>query len=160
MKTKLSIVFALLGCASLGMGGKPPVAVRFFVEANAQDTDRFASPIKLQNPPREAYIEKVPSISERMIKAIYPFQAANGTWGCAFKLDEGGRLNLEAASATRRGNSMVAFVGTKTGTHQVVDMLIDKPIHDGVITIPYGLTEIEIAALSKEFPVLGQKKKK
>ena len=160
MKRKLSVLCALLGFALLGMGGKPPVIIRFFVEANAQDTERFASPIKLQNPPREAFIEKVPTISERMVKAIYPFQAPNGTWGCAFKLDEGGRIDLEAASAERRGSSMVAFLGTKTGTHQVVDMLIDKPIHDGVISIPYGLTELEIAALSKEYPVLGPKKPK
>jgi len=160
MKIKLPVLFTLLGFALLGMGGKPPVAIRFFVEANAQDTDRFATPIKLQNPPREAYIEKVPAISERMVKAVYPFQAANGSWGCSFKLDESGRLSLEVASGERRGSSMVAFLGTKTGTHQVVDMLIDKPIHDGVISIPYGLTDIEITALSKEFPVLGPKKKK
>jgi hypothetical protein len=150
----------VLGLALCGMGGKPPVVIRFFVEANAQDTDRFATPIKLQNPPREAFIEKVPTISERMIKAIYPFQAANGTWGCAFQLDESGRLSLELASGERRGTSMIAFVGTKTGTHQVVDMLIDKPIKDGVISIPYGLTELEVAALSKEYPVLGAKKKR
>jgi len=159
MKTGLSLFCAVFGLALLGMGDKPPVTVRFFLEANAHDTDRFAEPIKLLNPPRETYIEKVPTISERMVKAIYPFQAANGTWGCAFKLDESGRISLETVSTERRGTAMVAFIGTKTGTHQVVDLLIDKPIRDAVISIPYGLTELEIAALAKEFPVLGQKKK-
>jgi hypothetical protein len=160
MKIKLSLLFAVLGLALLGMGDKPTIIVRFFVEANAQDTEKFATPIKLLNPPRETYIEKTPTISERMVKAIYPFQAPYGSWGCSFQLDESGRIDLEVASTSRRGSSMIAFVGTKTGTHQVVDMLIDKPIRDGVITIPYGLTELEIAALTKEFPVIGQKKKR
>ena len=160
MKTILPILFAVIGLALLGMGGKPPVIVRFFVEANEQDTEKFATPIKLQNPPREAYIEKTPTISERMVKAIYPFQAANGTWGCSFQLDHSGRISLNVASTTQRGRSIVAFVGTKAGTHQVIDLLIDKVINDGVITIPYGMTELEIAALTKEYPVLGAKKKK
>jgi hypothetical protein len=160
MRSKFGVVFALLGLAFLGMGDKPDVTVRFFVEANSQDTDHFATPATLKNPPRDAFIEKTPLVSERMVKAIYPFQAADGTWGCSFKLDESGRISLEVVSTTHRGRSIVAFLSTKKGTHQVVDMLVDKPIGDGVITIPYGLTEMEIALLTKEFHVLGQEKKK
>ena len=160
MKTEICLLCALLGLAALGMGGKPPVAIRFFVEANAQDTEHFSNPIHLLNPPRDAYIENVPEISERMIKGIYPFKAANGTWGCSFKLDESGRLSLEMLSTSRRGSSIVAMLSTKAHTRTVIDMLIDKQITDGVISIPYGLTELEIAVLTREFPVLGEKKKK
>ena len=160
MKIRIYLLCALLGVASLGMGDKLPVTIRFYAEANAQDTDKFASPIHLENPPRDAYIERIPVIHERMIKAIYPFKAPNGTWGCAFKLDHAGRIGLEMLSSSRRGTSLVAMLSTKAHSRILIDMLIDKPISDGIISIPYGFTELEIGVLSKEFPVIGQKKKK
>ncbi len=160
MKPSLCIFLVGLVPFVLGMARKTEISVRFFAEANAQDTDKFATPIALKNPPRAAYIEKISTINEKMIKAVYPFQAKDGTWGCAFRLNESGKLNLEVVSTERRGSSMVVFVGTKTGTHQVIDVLVDKPIRDGIVSIPSGLTEIEIAALTKEFPVIGQQKQK
>jgi hypothetical protein len=160
MKMKTPLLCVLLGLFALGMGSKPPVAIRFYVEANRQDTETFASPVHFENPPRDGFIEKIPVINERMIRAIYPFQAANGTWGCSFKLDEDGRISLDAFSASRRGSSVVAMLSTQKHTRKVIDMMIDKEISDGVITIPYGLTELEVAVLSQEFPVLGQSKKK
>lgn len=152
----LAVVLAL---ACLAMARKPSVTVRFFAEANARDGASFSSPIKLHFPEREAHIEKMPAINERNIRAMYPFQAADGSWGASFKLDEKGRIDLEVVSTERRGSSMVVFVGTKNGVHQVIDMLIDKPVRDGIITIPRGMTEMEIGALTKEFPQMGQKKK-
>lgn len=160
MKTKIYLLCSLLALLCLGMGDKPQVAVRFHVQANAQDTERFASPLHLENPSRDIFIEKIPSINERMFKAIYPFQATNGTWGCSFKLDEGGRIALSVLSTEKRGQTVVAMLSTKAHSRLIIAMLIDKPINDGVITIPYGLTELEIAVLSKEFPVLGQSKDK
>jgi hypothetical protein len=156
---RLSLL-ALLACLSLGMASKPLITVRFYAEAKRQDTDRFARPITFKNPPREGYIESVPSIHERHIKALFPFPAADGSMGCSFLLDNSGRLNLEVVSTERRGTSLVAFVGTKNGVHQVLELLIDKPILDGIITIPRGLTDLEIEALKKAWPVIGEKKKK
>jgi hypothetical protein len=153
------ILLLVLAAGSLAMARKAPVTVRFFAEANRMDTNSFASPIQLHFPEREAYIEKIPSINEGMIEAIYPFQAADGSWGAAFKLDHKGRIDLELLSTERRGTSLVVFVGTKTGTHRVIDMIIDKPVRDGIITIPRGLTEMEIGSLTKEFPAWGGKKK-
>ena len=160
MKSIFRLSPALLALTFLGMAAKKPVTVRFFVEANAQDTEKFAVPIMLRNPPRQAFIEKFPTIHERLIQAIYPFQAVDGSWGCAFKLNDSGRLDLEVLSTAMRGKSIVAFIGTKAGSHQAVDMQIDKPVHDGIISIPYGLTELEVAALTHEFPIIGQAKKR
>ncbi len=142
------------------MGNKPVITVRFYAEANKQDTERFARPISFHHPPREAYVENVPSIHERHIKAVYPFQAKDDSWGCAFALDNSGRLNLEVLSTERRGSTLVAFIGTKAGVHQATELLIDKPILDGIISIPSGLTELEVAAITKSWPVIGQKKKR
>lgn len=130
---------------------KPTITVRFHAEANRLDGERFSTPVQLKYPPRQTFIQRVPVVSERQIKAIYPFQAEDGTWGCSFLLDNSGRLGLEVVSTERRGSSLVAFVSTKTGTHQVIDMQIDKVITDGIISIQHGLTELEVAALRKGF---------
>lgn len=160
MQTVLRLLAVVLALASAGMARKPSVSVRFYAEANALDGEAFAKPITLRFPERQAYVEKVPSINEHHIKGMYPpFLAADGSWGAAFQLDNKGRIDLEVVSTERRGKSMVVFVVTKLGAHQVIDMLIDKPIRDGIITIPRGLTELEIAALSKEYKLIGQKRK-
>ncbi|MCE9610439.1 MAG: hypothetical protein K8R23_09625 [Chthoniobacter sp.] len=154
MKLLLRLLPALLALACLGMARKQVITVRFYAEANARDGEPFSKPVKFQNPPREAFIERVPSINERSIKSMYPFPAADGTWGAAFLLDNKGRIDLEVLSTEKRGSSLVVFVVTKTGVHQVIDMLIDKPVRDGIISIPRGLTELEIQTLSKEYPVM------
>lgn len=160
MNMKTYLLCVLLGLVTLGMGSKPPVAIRFYQQANSQDTDHFASPIHLDNPPRDIFIEKIPVINERMIRAIYPFQAANGTWGCSFKLDEDGRIGLDAFSGAARGSTVVATLSTKQHSRVVANMIVDKQISDGIISIPNGLTALEIAVLTKEFPVIGQNKNK
>lgn len=147
-----------LGLAALLLltagGKKPDLSVRFHAEARQQDTERFAIPIDMKYPPRKAFIEKVPIVSERNIRGIYPFEARDGSWGCLFALDEGGTMSLSLTTQDRRGSSLVAFVGTKKGSHQVIDMLIDKPVSDGMITIQQGLTEGEIEMLRKQFKPL------
>ncbi|SRR5581483_1652293 len=132
------------------------VTVHFHLEANAQDTSTFAIPATLHYPPRQAYVEKIPSFTERDIAAIYPFPADDGTMGCAFKFDEHGRFDLEMLSTEHRGHSLVAIVNGR----QVIDMQIDKRVSDGIITIPRGLLPQDIAMLEKKFRVLGSKKKR
>ena len=154
------LLIALLGFCLLGAAKKPAVAVRFHVEANARDGDVFAMPVKFRNPPRDGHVERVPSISERDVQAIYPTNAGDGTFGCAFVLNAHGRNALQTISTQKRGASLVVFVSTKTGTHQVVELIIDKPINDGVIFVPKGLTLLEIEALQKQVPTKGQKKRK
>ncbi len=151
-----------LALGSLGFAKKPNITVRFHIEANERDGQPFAMPVKFHNPPRDGFMTQIPSISERNIEAIFPFAAPDGTIGCAFKLDNFGRTALEEMSLSNRGASVVAFVGTKNGTHQVIDMVVDKVIRDGIISIPSGLTQLEIMAMEKEFKVMGQvgKKKK
>jgi hypothetical protein len=135
---------------------RPAIGVRFYVEANPQDGGAFISKIKLHNPPREAAISTLPIISEKQIESIYLFQTADTTWGAAFELDVQGRIRLQTSSMESRGLSMVAMVATKRGTHHVTDMLIDRPITDGIITIMRGLSDGEAIALRKKFKPMGQ----
>jgi len=139
---------------------KPAIAVRFHVETNARDGEVFAMPVKFQNPPRDGYVERVPSLSERDVRAIFPTNAGDGTLGCAFIFNAHGRTGLQTFSTERRGSSLAIFISTKSGTHQVIDLTIDKPITDGIIYVPRGLTQLEIGALQKQFPTAGQQQKR
>ena len=138
-----------------GAKKQPPLTVRFHVEGNAQDTDVFATPVTLQNPPRQAFVQKIPAISERDIQSIFPFEAGDGSLGCAFKLDDHGRIALDTLSVEKRSTSLVAVLNGR----QVVDMIIDKRVSDGIISIPRGLTSLEINMLQKKYPILGAAKK-
>ena len=159
MRIALPIILAFTaGCA--GFAKKPNITVRFHVEANEREGQPFAMPVTFHNPERKGAAAQIPAISERNIESIFPFLAPDSTSGCAFKLDNFGRTALEEMSLSNRGASVVVFIGTKTGTHQVIDMVIDKVIRDGIISIPRGLTDMEIAALEKEFKIMGQVGKK
>lgn len=152
----LRLLFPAVAVCFLAFGEKPPtVTVRFFAEANSRDGRSFATPFQAKNPPREIYLQKVPTIHERQIDGIFPFRADDGTWGCAFKLDNDGRINLEVTSTDHRGSAFVGFIGTARGSHPAVEMIIDKTVRDGVITIPRGLTDMEMAALGRQFKRIG-----
>ncbi len=160
MKLTARLALCALAALSLGMSSKPKVTVRFHAETNRNDTSSFAVPVKLKYGQRDASIARIPEFSERNIKAIFPWKTADGTWGCAFKLNDSGRIRLETMSSTNHGSAMVLFIGTKAGMHQVIDMVIDRTVSDGIISIPNGLTDIEVLVLKNQFPVLGESKEK
>ncbi len=152
----LRLLLPVLAICFLGFGQKRTgVTVRFFAEANSRDGSSFATPYKATNPPRDIYLQKVPAIHEGQINGIFPFRASDGSWGCAFRLDHDGRINLEVVSTDSRGNALVGFIGTPRGTHPVVEMIIDKTVRDGIIQIPRGLTDMEMAVLGKQFKAFG-----
>lgn len=126
---------------------RPEVTVRFYAEANSRDSESFSTPLQLQNPPRQIFVQKIPAVSERDIEAIYPYRASDGTLGCAFKLDIGGTAKLDSVSVEKRGTSLIAVMNGR----QVLDMLIDRRVSDGIITISHGLTEDETKMLMKKF---------
>ena len=142
------------------MSQKPPITVRFHSEVNPNDGDSFSTPVNLIYQRKQVYLSRVPDFSEKQIAKILPFPAKDGTWGCVFKLTPQGRIRLETMSGEIRGSALVVFVATKSGQHQVADMIIDRPVTDGIITIPRGLTALEIAALKKQFKILGEPEKK
>ena len=93
------------------MSSKPKVSVRFYTETNAQIGSTFAMPARLENMQRDAHLNRVPEFSELQITAIFPFPATDGTWGCAFRLSEQGRIRLETLSTESRGTALVVIIG-------------------------------------------------
>jgi hypothetical protein len=153
-------LLAVAACSALGMAEKPQLSVRFFEEASPHDSDHFSRIIQFHHPPHQGYVTSIPSVHEGQIKAVYPFHADDNTWGCTFFLDHNGQTALDIVSTSRRGSTLVAFVATKGGVHQAAELLIDKRITDGIISIPNGLTEKEIDAITKNWPTLGPNKPK
>jgi hypothetical protein len=155
MRQLCTFLLAVAAVAVLTAAAKAPdFFVRFHVETTSQDSATFAMPAEFHNPTRKGFVERTPSISERHISGIYPFRAEDGTFGCVLKLDPDGRIALEGLTTQQRGRILVAYVGTKKGMHQVIDMQIDKQVLDGIITIPRGLTPLEIVAMRKAFKPL------
>ncbi len=159
MKIARSILLSLVAFSFLGMAKKQLISVRFHVEANDRDGEPFSLPAKFHNPDRDGFVEKIPAVSERDIRAIYPVPADDGSFGCLFQLDSHGAIGLQTVSTERRGATMIGFISTKAGRHQAAELAIDKPITDGRIFIPRGLTQLEIEALQKQFPTIGQRGK-
>lgn len=156
--TLLLLLTALLACpVTFSLAGtskkKPLIAVRFHAQAEENDTEVFASPLVIGDPPITIYIARIPIASEQDIESVYTFNAADGTMGAYFKLNSHGRFTLESVSAAKRGKIMVGLVNGKTATTQV----IDKIISDGVVGIPNGLGIQDVELMEQEF---NKKKKK
>ncbi len=156
----LAMASLVLSVPTRAMSSKPEITVRFHSEANPNDGEAFATPVNLFYQHRQAYLSRVADLTEKQIEKVLPFPAKDGSFGCVFKLNPQGRLRLETMSAETRGSALVVFVATKAGQHQVADLLIDRPVTDGIITIPRGLTEFEIVILKKKFKLLGAPEKK
>ena len=142
------------GTLAFGSGSKkrdPVISIRFYGQVNAFDPE-FTAKIKIGNPPREITVEKIASISERDIASFYPYRAADGTYSVVLQLDRHGSATLEALSAQRVGLTIIASVSGRL----TAALKVDKPISDGIIFIPYGLTEADIRAMGASFSLMGE----
>lgn len=144
----------LLAIGLMGAASKPKVTIRFHTQADASSGPQFTTTTKTPDSSQQMTISNVAQISESDILAIFPFPAANGSMGCAFKLDAHGRVALETLSSEFRGSLLFGIVNGRV----VTAMLIDRQITDGIITISSGLTPKDIEMMSKVFPTLGAKK--
>jgi hypothetical protein len=160
MKAFRLIMLVTIAACLCGGAKKPKLRIHFHVEAMGNAGGQFTVPVNFKNPPRAGYIETIAFASERNVAAIFPVANPDGTLGCAFQLDQSGRLALETLSRDRRGSSIYISMGTKQGSHQVIDMVIDKPITDGIIYVPTGITPGELNMLRQLYPIMGQPKAK
>ena len=129
----------------------PSIAIRVHAQVYAFDPE-FTAKIKVGTPPREITIEKLASISERDITSFYPYRAADGTFSAVLQLDRHGSAVLENLSAQKLGLSLVVAVGGRA----IAALKVDKPISDGVVFVPYGLTEPDVRAMGASFAIMGE----
>jgi hypothetical protein len=147
------LLLLLLSAASL-QAGPPPVTIRVHAEASASDGDSFVTPIKLQNPPKDVKIRKLPIMSEKDIVSFYPFAAQDGSIGAYFQLDAHGTNKLSQHSVEYRDSLVVALVNGRVSA----TMITGKKITDGILYIPYGFSPQEIVQLQTQFPIIGKEK--
>ena len=153
MRHRLPVVL-LLGLCCLGMGSKKlPLSIRFYTLAAEADTSSFSAPVILLNG-QQAYIDQVASISERDIVSVFPYSVADGSGGCALKLDDHGTMALDSVSTDKKGSILIATIDGR----QVADITIDKRVTDGVLTIPAGIHVDEMQKILKKYPQMGGQK--
>ena len=148
-------IFLSLGTSvALGSGHKkrdPSIAIRFYAQVYAFDPS-FTAKVTIGNPPREIVIEKIASISERDIASFYPYRASDGSYSVVIQLDRHGSATLEAVSAQKIGLVLIASVSGRL----TAALKVDKPISDGIIFIPSGLTVADIRAMGASFSLMGE----
>ena len=157
----VALAFLVAGGVSVHAGTsnkkKDVLAVRIHGEGGAEEGEKFTVPVVLLDGRRTA-LSIMPLLSEHDIKSVYPFRAADGSFGVALRLDQHGANLLTQYSLERMGRNNVLAV--MVNGRQVTDVLVDKPVRDGLFCIPQGLTMIEAARFVNSYPVTGHENEK
>ena len=148
----LAFIFLLVAGAQ---AAERKVVFRVHLEANPRDGAVFAQPLRsLTGKP--VYIEKTPCLSERDVKAFYPYRATDGSYGALLQFDDHGRTVLDTLSVERRGAVVYLFINGRPLT----ELQIDRRVVDGKIYLASGLTNDDIKSMAKNWKLLGGRKKK
>lgn len=150
------LVTSLLTVPALAGGSnskKDAFAIRIHGEGSPEDGEKFSVPIVLLDG-RKTALSIMPLLNEHDIKAVYPFRAADGSYGAYLRLDGHGSNLLTQYSLEKSGRNSVLAV--MVSGRQVIDVMVDKPIRDGIFCIPSGMTLLESAKMANSFPVMGQ----
>jgi hypothetical protein len=147
----LRLAVAALTLLCLGGAKKPVVDLRIHALGTAAEAPTFAFPANLLNG-TPVFLLRMPLVSQREIAAVYPFIAADGSHGTYLKVDNHGSSLLQQHTMSRRGGLLVVLLNGR----QISNLLVDRPIDDGIISIPRGLTADDIELLTTVFPVMGR----
>ena len=130
---------------------KPRCTLRVHLEGNVHDGNVFSSQIPSPTTGKKVVIQKTPTISERDVVAFAPYQAADGSYGALFILDDHGKLALDTLSVERRGTYLYVFVNGRG----VAELQIDRRVSDGKLYVASGLTQEDLALMKKDWRVIG-----
>jgi hypothetical protein len=153
MKSALAaaLVSLLLPCAEAAQH----CILRVHVQTNANDGSVFAQPIRSISG-RDVFIQKMAWLSERDVKAFYPYRATDGSYGVLLQLDDHGRTVLDTLSMERRGSFLFVFVNGRP----VTELQVDRRVSDGKIYIASGLTNADIKLMTKDWKLIGSGRKR
>jgi hypothetical protein len=150
-----SLFLCLITLLCTGGAKKPVVELRIHGEGIAAEAPTFAFPATLLNG-RETFLARMPLITQREIHSIFPFAAADGSQGVYLKLDNHGSGLLKQHTMERKGRLLAVFFNGR----QVSNLVVDRPVNDGIVSIPRGLDSTEVDLLTAAYPVIGQSGKK
>jgi len=145
----LTLTLAALLCT--GGAKKPPFELRIHHEGLAAEAPSFAFPATLLDG-TPTHLARMPLITHREIRGIYPFDAADGSRGVYLQLDPHGAGLLNQHTSARQGGTLAVFLNGR----QVSNLTVDRPVSDGIFSIPRGLTAEESELMATLFPVIGE----
>jgi hypothetical protein len=154
MRIFLMLVLALPLIAEAGQRKPPAITLRLHAEAKESEGASFVTEIQLKFPNKKIFVRKVPFMTERDIKSIFPFTADDGTLGCTFRLGASGSQRVDEHTTSARDTIVVALINGRVGSA----MRVDRRITDGVVTIPTGFLPEEILALQALHPTIGKER--
>jgi hypothetical protein len=141
--------------AVAGAKHQTQVVVRFYPQTGSQGGE-FSRPVTLKHSGKQVFMGTMPLINERDVISAQTFPAADGSFGAYFKLDSHGTNLVMQHTLSQRGTFLFAFFNGR----DVIDLYVDRPVQDGIIAIPRGLTPEEVALIDQNFPEIGQEGKK
>lgn len=145
------LALALPACSTFDK--KTDFSITFHALASEEDPPKTRFPAEING--RRLFFKLVPEFSQQNIAAFHPFPAESGnSKGIAIKLDFRGKSELEIISRTRKDQYLLAMVEAKP----VDFVVLDEPVHDGVITIWQGVSDAIIAKMDKKYPRIGANK--
>jgi hypothetical protein len=152
-----SFAVTILCVSSAWAGAKPqaPLAIRFHPQTGNQGGE-FSRAVTLQHSGKQVFMGTMPLINERDVISAQTFPAADGSLGAYFKLDAHGTNLVMQHTLSQRGTFLFAFINGRA----VIDLYVDRPVQDGIIAIPRGLTPEEVILIEQKFPIIGQEGKK
>jgi hypothetical protein len=155
MKTLSVFALCLAFALAEGVAKQRHCTFRVHAQANARDTEVFATSVRAQISGKNVAIEKMPWISEQDVTAFSPYPAQDGTYGALIELDEHGRVVLDTLSVERRGSSLFVFINGRL----ITELQVDKRVSDGKMYVPSGLTAADIDLMKKDWRLIGQRKR-
>ncbi len=154
MRSLLVATLCLLAMAAVE-AGPAHCTFRVHLVANKNDGPTFAQPVRSLSG-QEVFIEKTAWLSERDVKAYYPYRAADGSYAALLQLDDHGRTVLDTLSVEHRGSFLYLFLNGRPMT----ELQIDRRVRDGKIYLGSGLTEADIKLMNKDWKLIGGRKQK
>lgn len=145
--------FALAACLVFctGAAKKPSVDLRVHAMGTAAEAPSFAYPTTLLNG-TPIFLQRMALLTQREVSSVYPFNAADGSQGIYLKLGAHGSRLLQQHTMSKRGTMLVVLLNGR----QVSNLLVDRPVDDGIVCIPRGLNDDEISLLTMAFPIMNQ----
>ena len=125
---------------------------RVHAETTKRDSDVFAMPLMMGQNTAEIFVEKMPIITEREVKAIYPFESPAGGFGCYFKLDLHGSNAWEQMTSSLRDRFIIVMFNGRP----LARLRIDRPVTDGIVMVPSGISPQEILLMGKRYVYIGE----
>ena len=156
MRRSLAVVLLVALGVPLAFAKQPRCTFRLHCEANAHDSDVFATQFVSMFTHKPVVMEKTASITELDVAAFYPIQASDGTFGAVFQLNDHGRLALDTLSVERRGTFLHVFVNGRPAA----ELQIDRRVADGRLYIASGFTAADIETMRKDWPPRSERTKR